>query len=72
MFPERLHLVALVIDATTRLLADVETFSRTTANEAPYLARRGQPHQHRRHAEPDWKRSAPGTDRGRDAYAKTS
>ena len=34
MFPERLHLVALVIDATTRLLADVETFARATASEA--------------------------------------
>ena len=34
MFPERLHVVALVIDATTRLLADVETFARATANEA--------------------------------------
>ncbi|HWM22995.1 MAG TPA: PadR family transcriptional regulator [Ilumatobacteraceae bacterium] len=34
MFPERLHLVALVIDATTRLLADVETFASATANEA--------------------------------------
>ena len=33
MFPERLHVVALVIDATTRLLADVEVFSRTTAEE---------------------------------------
>jgi DNA-binding PadR family transcriptional regulator len=33
MFPERLHVVALVIDATTRLLADVETFARATADE---------------------------------------
>jgi hypothetical protein len=33
MFPERLHVVALVIDATTRLLVDVETFARTTAGE---------------------------------------
>ena len=33
MFPERLHVVALVIDATTRLLADLETFARTTARE---------------------------------------
>ena len=33
MFPERLHVVALVIDATTRLLSDVETFSRATAEE---------------------------------------
>jgi len=33
MFPERLHVVALVIDVTTRLLADLETFARTTARE---------------------------------------
>ena len=33
MFPERLHVVALVIDATTRLLGDVETFARATADE---------------------------------------
>jgi DNA-binding PadR family transcriptional regulator len=33
MFPERLHVVALVIDATTRLLAEVESFARTTAEE---------------------------------------
>ena len=33
MFPERLHVVALVIDATTRLLAVLETFARNTARE---------------------------------------
>ena len=33
MFPERLHVIALVIDATTRLLADVEAFARDTAEE---------------------------------------
>ena len=33
MFPERLHVVALVIDATTRLLAEVERFARATAAE---------------------------------------
>ena len=33
MFPERLHVVALVIDATTALLADVESFARATAEE---------------------------------------
>jgi DNA-binding PadR family transcriptional regulator len=33
MFPERLHVVVLVIDATTRLLAEIEEFARTTAEE---------------------------------------
>lgn len=33
MYPERLHSVALAIDATTRLLATLETFSRETAAE---------------------------------------
>jgi PadR family transcriptional regulator AphA len=33
MYPERLHVVALVIDATTRLLVEVETFARTTAGD---------------------------------------
>ncbi len=33
MFPERLHVIALVIDATTRLLADVEAFARATTEE---------------------------------------
>ena len=33
MFPERLHVVALVIDATARLLVEVETFARATAGE---------------------------------------
>ncbi len=33
MFPERLHVVALVIDATTRLLAEIETFCSRTAIE---------------------------------------
>jgi DNA-binding PadR family transcriptional regulator len=33
MFPERLHVIALVIDAVTRLLAEIEVFSRATAAE---------------------------------------
>lgn len=33
MFPARLHVVALVIESTTTLLASVETFARSTANE---------------------------------------
>ncbi len=33
MFPERLHVVALVLDATSRLLLEVEEFARTTARE---------------------------------------
>jgi PadR family transcriptional regulator, regulatory protein AphA len=34
MVPERLHVVALVQDAVTRLLADLETFSKEAADEA--------------------------------------
>lgn len=33
MFPSRLHVVALVVEATTALLASVEQFARTTAHE---------------------------------------
>ena len=33
MFPERLHVVALVIDATSRLLVEVETFAHAAAHE---------------------------------------
>jgi len=33
MYPERLHLVALVIDAMTRLLAEIASFARATAAE---------------------------------------
>ncbi len=33
MFPGRLHVVALVIESTTSLLASVETFARSTASE---------------------------------------
>jgi len=33
MFPGRLHVIALVIESTTTLLASVESFARSTASE---------------------------------------